>query len=365
MRRALPLVATFAVVLAFVLGAAALAPVATGDTRESLPEIENPQYTDDEVLPDESPGQADVTMSAEVEPQTIVIDPGLETEQRRPDPRRFLFGDFGPETTEREILPLVNVLVTNGHDVRIYTPPDDQERRSGPPRPGQEEEQLSPLGEELADADAFVTFRTDYGDEQLDDLETFAAEDGRVLAATEPDATFEEPGGAALDSTLDVTVEPGYVYNLEDNDLNYQRIFAEPAGSSAVTDGVDRAVFPTTSPVETANASDSELVPTDGAELSTTRAETRAPVLVQQGDVVVVGDTDFLVPENAQRADNDVLIGNLADFLVQNDRTPEDQPPQEPQQDEAGPPGPSPPDGPPNGTDRPPEPQPTPEPPQN
>jgi hypothetical protein len=364
MRRPLALVATFAVVLAVVLGAAALAPVVTGETRQSMPGVENPQYTDEDLLADRSPGQADVAMDADATNQTIVIDPGIDPEPRRPGPR-VLFGALGPETAEREVLPLVNVLVENGHNVRVYTPPEDRERRSGPPRPGAEGERLSPLGEELADADAFVTFRTDYSDDEMDDLRAFTEEDGRVVVAREPDDAFEQSGGLASKSALGVSVEPGYVYNLEKNDLNYQRIFAESAGESAVTAGVDRAVFPTASPVDVAGNSDSELVPTEGAELSTTRAETRAPVLIQRGNVVVVGDTDFLVPENAQRADNDVLIGNLADFLVTNDRDPSEQAPNPPEDEgrerperpprSGGPDGPSD-----NETDRPPGPEPTP-----
>ncbi|PSQ28808.1 hypothetical protein BRD09_07155 [Halobacteriales archaeon SW_10_68_16] len=362
MRNALALAGTFVVVLGLVVGVAALAPTVTGDTPEqSMPAIENPQYSDEDLIADGSPGEADVTMDAEAENQTIVIDPGIEPGPDRPRVP-FFFGSLGPETTERDVMPLVNALVENGHNVRIYTPEENRER-SGPPRPGSEDEQLSPVGEELADADAFVTFRTDYSDEALDDIETFASEDGRVLVATEPDESFEEPGGAGLDSALGVTEQPGYVYNLEENDLNYQRIYAEPTGDAAVTEGVDRVVFPTAAPVAAAGSANGTLTPTEGAELSTTRAATDAPVLVQRGNVVMVGDTDFLVPENTQRADTDVLVGNLADFLVTNDRNPGEQAPNPPEPEKEGPPGPRRPGGP-EGGDRPPEPdsEPTPTP---
>jgi hypothetical protein len=80
------------------------------------------------------------------------------------------------------------------------------------------------------------------------------------------------------------------------------------------------------------------LRPVEGSELSTTRASTEAPLLVRTDGVVMVGDSDFLSPENAQRADNDALIGNLADFLVTNDRTP---PGPEGQRSPTGPTGPT------------------------
>ncbi|WP_217630197.1 hypothetical protein [Halorientalis regularis] len=43
---------------------------------------------------------------------------------------------------------------------------------------------------------------------------------------------------------------------------------------------------------------------------------------MRNDEVVVVGDGDSPSPENARRAGNDALIGNLADSLVTNDRTP-------------------------------------------
>jgi len=365
MRRLLSLAGTFVFVFALVVGAAAIAPAVTGDSyQQSMTAIENPQYSDADVRADGTPGQADVTMDSQVENQTIVIDPGIEPGPERPrGPVPFALPGLGPDTTERDVTPLVNTLVENGHDVRIYTPEGGRER-SGPPRPGAEDEKLSPIGEELADADAFVTFRTDYSDEELKDIETFASEDGRVLVATEPDDAFETPGGAGLDSALGVTTEPGYVYNLEENDLNYQRIYAEPTDTGSVTEGVERAVFPTASPVDAEGTATSSLAPIEGSKLSTTRAGTDTPVLIQRENVVVVGDTDFLVPENTQRGDNDVLVGNLADFLVRNDRTPAEQAPNPPEDDEEDrPPRPTPPGGPGDGeTDRPPEPEPTPTP---
>jgi hypothetical protein len=335
MSRPAVLVVAFVVTLGLVLGAAAAGGTlaATDGSAEDPPEIENEQYLDEDLPKDRAPGTADVTMDADVEPQTIVIDPGVEPSTRRSTGPRipFLPTSFGPDTTERDILPLVNTLIENGHDVRIYTPSAGRERPSRPAPPGAAEEQLTPLGRELADADAFVTLRTEYDDDQLDEIQNFSRADGRVITMTEPADNFDQPGAADFRATLNVTSEPGYVYNMEDNDLNFQRIFAEPADGTGLTAGVDRAVFPTATPVATMGTPDSQLIPTAGAQLSTSRAETDQPVMVRDGDVVVVGDTNFLSPVNAQRADNDVLIGNLADFLVTNDRTPSEQPPQPPE----------------------------------
>lgn len=345
MTRTLTLAGAFLATLVVILGAAAVGGLVADDGFDGPPEIEIDHYLEEDLVHDRTPGEADVQMDADVEQQTIVIDPGIDPQGSTPRNPLLFLGFGGPDVTERDISPLVNALVAEGHEVRVYTPPQDQ--RAPPAPPGAAEQQLSPIGEELADADAFVTFRRDYDDDAVEDIQTFREEDGRVLFATDPDDEFDEPGAATLESALGVTNEPGYVYNLEENDLNYQRIYAESAGDGELTEGVDRAMFETATPVRSAAADGGVFAPIEGSQLSTTRAGTDAPVVVRNGGVVMVGDTDFLTPENAQRADNDVLIGNLADFLVTNDRDADEQPPEQPE-DGTGerPAGPTPPEPP-------------------
>lgn len=318
------LAVAFLVTFATIAGGAAIAGYATADGAAPAPEIENEHYQSADVIKDDDPGEANVELSSDAESQTIVIDPGVQATSGVVTSPLALIGLGTGGVADRDIRPLANALIENGHDVRIYTPDPASQQR--PTRPG--ETGPTPLGEDLAEADAFVTFRTDYDEDQLSEIETFVEEDGRVLLATEPDAAFDEPGAASLDATLGTTTEPGYVYNMNENDLNYQRVYAEPTGDSALTEGVDRAMFSTATPVGTVADDGDEFRPIDGSELSTTRAATDAPLLVRDGGVVTVGDSDFLSPENAQRVDNDVLIGNLADFLVENDRDPETQPPE-------------------------------------
>ncbi|MFC5133204.1 MULTISPECIES: hypothetical protein [Haloferacaceae] len=332
------LAVAFLVTFATIAGGAAIAGYATADSAAPAPEIENEHYQSADAIEDDDPGEANVTMESDAESQTIVIDPGIEAAGGSVAASPLaLIGFGGPEVTDRDVRPLANALIENGHDVRIYTPdPSSQQHLTRPGETGP-----TPLGEDLAEADAFVTFRTDYDEDQLSEIETFVEEDGRVLLATEPDTAFDEPGAASLDATLGTTTEPGYVYNMNENDLNYQRVYAEPTGDSALTEGVDRAMFSTATPVGTVADGGDEFRPIDGSELSTTRAATDAPLLVRDGGVVAVGDGDFLSPENAQRADNDVLIGNLADFLVENDRDPETQPPETQPEEPTGPTGPT------------------------
>jgi hypothetical protein len=331
------LAAAFVVTLATITGGAALTGFVTADGAAPAPEIQNEHYVDGDAVANDTPGRMDVEMESAARSQTVLVDPGVEPTGAVPVSPLALLGFGGPEVADRDVRPLANALIENGHDVGVYVPDPERQRRAVPPgaEPGPTQ-----LGERLAEADAFVTFRTDYDEAELDEIESFVESGGHVVVATEPDAAFDQPGAVGLDATLDVTTEPGYVYNMEENDLNYQRVYAEPTEESdaALTEGVDRAVLPSATPVGTTIAGSDVLRPIEGSELSTTRASTEAPLLVRTDGVVMVGDSDFLSPENAARADNDALIGNLADFLVTNDRTP---PGPEGQRSPTGPTGPT------------------------
>ncbi|TKX38970.1 hypothetical protein EXE51_02840 [Halorubrum sp. CGM5_25_10-8B] len=318
MTRVAPLAAAFVVTLAAVTGGAAVAGYVTADGAAPAPAIQNDHYQNPDLIANDTPGQATVEMDASADSQTVLVDPGVEPATARPVLPFSLIGLGGGGVADRDIRPLANALIENGHEVGVYVPDPDQQRR--PARPGAEE--TTQLGERLAEADAFVTFRTDYEPDELDAIESFVESGGHVVLATEPDAAYSQPGAASLDATLDVTTEGGYVYNMEENDLNYQRVYAEATGDASLTEGVDRAVFPSATPVGTPAGGADVLRPIEGSELSTTRAPTDAPLLVRNDEVVMIGDSDFLSPDNARRADNDALIGNLADFLVTNDRTP-------------------------------------------
>ncbi|WP_432508425.1 DUF4350 domain-containing protein [Halorubrum ezzemoulense] len=318
MTRVAPLAAAFVVTLAAVTGGAAVAGYVTADGAAPAPAIQNDHYQNPDLIANDTPGQATVEMDASAGSQTVLVDPGVEPATAGPVIPFSLIGLGGGGVADRDIRPLANALIENGHEVGVYVPDPDQQRR--PARPGAEE--TTQLGERLAEADAFVTFRTDYEPDELDAIESFVESGGHVVLATEPDAAYSQPGAASLDATLDVTTEGGYVYNMEENDLNYQRVYAEATGDASLTEGVDRAVFPSATPVGTPAGGADVLRPIEGSELSTTRAPTDAPLLVRNDEVVMIGDSDFLSPDNARRADNDALIGNLADFLVTNDRTP-------------------------------------------
>lgn len=277
MRHAVGLALVFVGILGAIVGVAALAGFGPAPATPQ-PALENPQY-DDPQLPDMAPGTAEVALDSTEPTNTILIDPN----------------GFG--TDDRDLLPLTNALTEAGHEVKIRGFDD--------------------LDEELDEIDGVITVgMSGYSEDEVEALSEFADDGGRVVFAIDPSDEFSgDLSPAEVRNAFDISVTPGYVYNLEENDLNYQRLFAEPARESAVTEGIDRVVFQTATPL-TSRSTDGTLEPAAGSTLSTTREATSDPVLVHTDNVVVVGDTQFFRPENTQRGDNDVLLGNLGDFLV-------------------------------------------------
>jgi len=312
-------VAVFVLVVAAagISGVFAPADPEPAEAAPSVPEIDNPQYDAGLVSADSTPGSADVEVDSAAFDSNVVIHAGT--------------------VTERDLAPLVNALTQDGHDVTVVeaagaAPPidpglplisDGEVGQAAPPPddPGA----ATGLAADLEDAHGFISVGVaGYTDADVEAIEEFVEDDGRVMMAVDPAQEFDFGGGnSEVYNALGVYTESGYVYNLEENDLNYQRIFTEAAGGSELTEGVDRAVFDTATPVQ-AVTEEEAMVPIEGSELSTTREETDDPVLVRDGNVAFVGDTGFMNPENVQRADNDVLVGNIGEWLTEADRAVDD-----------------------------------------
>jgi hypothetical protein len=297
------LAVVFVLVVAVLVGAAAVAPYALGTTDDSsAAAVENQQFQPGTVIPDDDPEDGEISMSSSERDKTVLVDMGHRN-----------------SLSETQLEPLLSTLVENGHEIRFYR--------------GQRQS----LNESLRSADAFVAAgpQERFTSDELAGVEAFTDAGGRVLVMGGPPSVelsggmlfglggFEPtaPRTTDLASTYGIAYGSGYLYNMENNDNNYKSIYAEPAANGGLADGVERVVVRDAVPIRT-DGGTRVLVGTDGTTLSTTRDTGEYAVLArsQGGNVAAVGDTSFLARENAYDADNEVLIGNLADFLVTGDK---------------------------------------------
>lgn len=236
----------------------------------------------------------------------------------------------GATLDRNQLTPLVETLTDNGAEVRFLTA--ENGGRHGP-------ESTAAFNASLRNADAFLAFGAEqqYTQKQINGLERFADAGGRVLITKEP-ARMQPSilifGGrptqqaapmplAPLGSRFGVSFGNGYLFNMHEYDTNYRDIYAAPTTSGQLTAGVDRLVFHEATPVR---GPKTVVRSTEGTELSETRKEARYGVVVQSGNLTVVGDSSIFGQEYVRRGDNEIFAGNILDFLVGGTKTPQNAP---------------------------------------
>lgn len=265
------------------------------------------------------PGAVDAYRSSSV--LVNVSDPSGEVSVDAGTSDRVVVIDVGHRNgiDDATVQPLIEALVSNGHRVRFYDPVTPTGRA---------------LNDTLRDAHAFVSIAPSSGFTQgeIRGIAAFEASGGRVLLVQGPQAASTAAGlfggnfvdpMAPLGGELGVGFGPGYLFNMADNDHNYRSIFATPTGDGPLTEGVDRVTFTGARPVLAGDGAGA-LVGTDGTVLSTTREAGSHAVVAREDGVVAIGDASFMGAGSVREADNEVLLGNVVEFLVTGAEDPDE-----------------------------------------
>jgi hypothetical protein len=247
----------------------------------------------------------------------------------------------GSQPAAEQVQTLERVLVEHGYRVRYHGTPNSGGSpggllsglglggASGPgatgvPGAGQPPE----LNSSLSNADAYVlinpTEPLDTGESAA--VEAFADAGGRVLVMTDPKGTSlagllggggtpPSPGAETL-GRFGIGAGSGYLYDMANDGANFQTIAA--AGSGSLGEGVGEVRLRRATPVVAGPDATVALRTGPETELSDARSTSgrRYPVAARNGNVAIVGDTSVLDPSNLRTADNEVLVGNLVEFLV-------------------------------------------------
>ncbi|MGB9963629.1 DUF4350 domain-containing protein [Halobacterium hubeiense] len=302
-------VGVVAVVAAVVVAAAFAGGLLLGSpTGSAAPDA--PAYDANELVTEPVEEGGSVSAPAGDESKTVVVDVS-----------------HGNAVSENSIQPLVDALVAAGHEVRLY----GGGSASIGAQPG------AAFNETLRSADALVVASpgTAYTGNEVAGVEAFADAGGRVLLAAEPPttggttSTISLPGltssastsvagqPANLAAAFGMSFGNGYLYDMAENANNFQSVYA--GGEGGVADGVDEAVLTDATPVTTGGDASAVLTASE-VSLSSTRDEGSYSVAARNGNVLAVGDTDFLTSGTATEGDNDALASNVAAFLVSGDK---------------------------------------------
>lgn len=292
-----------ALVLAVLVGSLALG--VGGQSAPAVNDANASAFNTDDAVAEVPQEDGELTMSADAEGQVVVIDT-----------------TYSSSVTPETVTPMANTLTENGATVRFS---------SGGSGFG--------LNSSLSEADAYVIVGASqpFSDSDVSGMRAFTDAGGRVVLMNEPQGgsssldgllgasgSFGAPNPLLpLTSEYGLSYDNGYLYNMADNSNNYRNIYATPSGSSGLTEGVDRVVLHESVGV---NGGQSVLTATEGTTQSSTRRSDSYTVMTRSGNLVAVGDSSIVDQEYVYRADNEVLVGNLLDFLVSGEKSPDDAP---------------------------------------
>lgn len=193
----------------------------------------------------------------------------------------------------------------------------------------------------LAEADALVVVdpATAYSESEIDAIDAFVDDGGRLLILAEPtrtsigggllgaQITTQESQLTGLGSRFDVQFDTRYVYDQTQNDGTYQQVVAEPSGDASLSDGgtvgLDndtRVAFSVASEVQSTGDGESVLVSGATARTAGTDEDRTHTLAVRDGDVLAVGDTSFATASRYDVGDNEVFLTGVVEFLVNADK---------------------------------------------
>jgi len=271
----------------------------------------------------------------------------------------------GNDQSSEKVQTLERVLVESGYAVRYHGSASGSSGGSGSAGGAFGSSNEKPnLNESLRGADAYVIVNpsTAYDADEAAGVSAFADAGGRVLIMSDPNslgliellaqALGGRTGGspdalAPVSSQFGVGVGSGYLYNMAEYDANFQTIYAS-GNAGSLSEGVDRVSVRRAAPVVAGPNATVALTTSAETELSDSGTASQYAVAARNGNVSIVGDTSILDPARLQHADNEVLVGNLVEFLVGGTVAPDALALPEPSTER---PGPTPPVArPPNGT---------------
>ena len=195
-------------------------------------------------------------------------------------------------------------------------------------------EEISPLASELARRDARVKFfrRDELGEtlhnadsfiiicpvelfsaDELDAVAEFVDDGGKLLLIGEP-TRLSEIGRVALEFGL--VFEPGYLYNLQENEINFRNVFIRDFAKHQVTNGVEEMVFYTAGSLGPAERGLAFADEDTFSSVVETRTRLSPVALSSAGSVLGIYDFTFMTEPHNGILDNRLFVSNLAEWLV-------------------------------------------------
>jgi len=233
---------------------------------------------------------------------------------------------------KEELNVLILRLVSRGLTIRFLSAEDDLEKEllgeedeeeALEDEPLDEEENLEEkllgveenLEEEPPVTVAFIVLcpQSEFSKEERETVGEFLDNDGKLLLIADPTRYGEMN---SLSIKFGLIFEPDYLYNMEENEINYRNIFVAVFKEDDITKELEKIALYTAGSISSA---DSGIAFVDENTFSST-VETRkglSPIaLAQESKVLAIYDLTFITEPYNGILDNNQLISNVADWLM-------------------------------------------------
>lgn len=184
------------------------------------------------------------------------------------------------------------------------------------------QDRLAILESELKRADTFAIIlpTVPFNDGEIGLIQDFIEKDGKVILISDPARanvmnTIAKPLGFIF--------QEGFLYNLIEHELNYRNIFLRDFRADPLTEGLEQITFYTAGSIQS-DRSGIPIVTGDGNTFSSLIDRTAPFTSVmksEDGQVLAISDSSFLVPPRNTVTDNSRFIANIANFLTDVDRS--------------------------------------------
>lgn len=306
---------TFVVIVAVIVVGAAIAPfmlnsagapVGSGPVRDvdgnsTIP----PEFQPDALAPRVIASEGTISL-----PKSVMVNKSVKR-------KTILIDDIhGNRFKPEDIKPFTETLTQAGHEVRFVS---------------------GGFNKSLNKSDALVVIdpNTEYSPQETARVREFVENGGRVVIFGEPNRkqlslfglSVQRSRLVALLSEFGMSLGTEYLYDMETRDGNFQNIIARPAETDAAPEDVRRTTMYTAADIEVRLGKPVLVTP------KTTRKANANPAgrhvvaaMHRNGNLLVVGDTSFMLGRNYNVADNEKFLTYVMEFLLTGDKAEEDVP---------------------------------------
>ena len=186
-----------------------------------------------------------------------------------------------------------------------------EEEEEGDEEEGDEEEASD--GEiETADAYIIVCPQEEFSTKERETVDQFISNGGKLLLIADPTRSSKIN---SISLKFGLVFEPGYLYNMKENDANYRNIFVAEFKGGKITEELEKIALYTAGAITSADGGIAFVDQNTFSSVIETRQRLSPIALTRGSKVLAVYDLTFMTEPYNGILGNNQLISNIADWL--------------------------------------------------